>query len=79
MTADGDSVTHLGVADCFGEIAGLTGSRRTTTVRAEIRLDLLRVRQLLASALSIPSTPRSPRFSQRTAAVKDSLTSATCA
>jgi hypothetical protein len=42
VSVDGESVWHLGDSDCFGEIAGLTGSRRTSTVRADTELDLLR-------------------------------------
>ncbi|MBV9193636.1 MAG: MFS transporter [Solirubrobacterales bacterium] len=42
VSVDGEDVWHLGSADCFGEIAGLTGSRRTSTVRAETNLELLR-------------------------------------
>ncbi len=34
---------QLGTADCFGEIAGLTGSRRTATVRADTELVLLQL------------------------------------
>lgn len=43
VSADGRSLGHLAAADCFGEIAGLTGSARTATVRADTRLDLLRL------------------------------------
>ncbi len=42
VSADGRRVAELGSADCFGEIACLTGSRRTSTVRAGSRLELLR-------------------------------------
>ena len=42
VSADGHHVADLGSADCFGEIACLTGSRRTSTVRAATRLELLR-------------------------------------
>lgn len=38
----GASVRHLGPADCFGEIAALTGRHRTSTVRANTELHLLR-------------------------------------
>jgi MFS family permease len=44
VSVDGERVWQLGNAECFGEIAGLTGSRRTSTVRAETGLDLLRFR-----------------------------------
>jgi CRP-like cAMP-binding protein len=36
------SLQMLGSADCFGEIAALTGSRRTGTVRAATELRVLR-------------------------------------
>jgi hypothetical protein len=42
VSADGAEVGRLAAADCFGEIAGLTGSRRTATVRADTQLELLR-------------------------------------
>jgi Cyclic nucleotide-binding domain len=38
------SMRQLGPADCFGEIAALTGRRRTSTVRAKTELHLLRFR-----------------------------------
>src|SRR5205085_2425319 len=41
VSVQGEKVWELGDADCFGEIAGLTGSRRTSTVRAESGLELL--------------------------------------
>jgi len=42
VLVDGDSVRDLGSTDCFGEIAALTGRRRTSTVRAHTELRLLR-------------------------------------
>ena len=42
VLVDGVSVRYLGRADCFGEIAALTGRRRTATVRANTELRLLR-------------------------------------
>ena len=42
VLADGARVRYLGRADCFGEIAALTGRRRTATVRAAGELHLLR-------------------------------------
>jgi cyclic nucleotide-binding protein len=42
VLTDGASVRHLGPADCFGEIAALTGRHRTSTVRANTELHLLR-------------------------------------
>ena len=42
VLVDGASVRHLGPADCFGEIAALTGRRRSSTVRANTELHLLR-------------------------------------
>lgn len=42
VLVDGTTVRHLDAPDCFGEIAALTGSLRTSTVRAETQLRLLR-------------------------------------
>jgi Cyclic nucleotide-binding domain/Major Facilitator Superfamily len=42
VSVRGERISELGSADCFGELAGLTGSRRTSTVRAESDLELLR-------------------------------------
>jgi CRP-like cAMP-binding protein len=42
VSVHGARIYELGQADCFGEIASLTGSRRTSTVRAETMLELLR-------------------------------------
>jgi len=42
VLVDGNRMRLLGPADCFGEIAALTGSLRTSTVRAETQLRLLR-------------------------------------
>jgi hypothetical protein len=42
VLVDGDKVCELGPADCFGEIAALTGSTRTATVRARTSLTVLR-------------------------------------
>ena len=42
VLVDGRPVRNLGPADCFGEIAALTGGLRTSTVRAETDLRLLR-------------------------------------
>ena len=42
VLVDGDEVCELGPTDCFGEIAALTGSRRTSTVRARTSLTVLR-------------------------------------
>ena len=42
MLVNGTRLQILGPADCFGEIAALTGSRRTGTVRADTELRLLR-------------------------------------
>jgi CRP-like cAMP-binding protein len=42
ISVDGQPVRQLGPAECFGEIALLRGGRRTSTVRAETALDLLR-------------------------------------
>lgn len=43
VTVHGASVGDLGPADCFGEIAALTGQRRTSTVRADTPMNLLRL------------------------------------
>jgi CRP-like cAMP-binding protein len=43
VTVDGAPVGRLGPADCFGEIAALTGRRRTSTVRADTPMSLLRL------------------------------------
>jgi CRP-like cAMP-binding protein len=42
VLADGTHVRDLGPADCFGEIAALTGGVRTSTVRALTSLTVLR-------------------------------------
>jgi MFS family permease len=42
VLVDGVHVRTLGPAECFGEIAALTGSLRTSTVRADTALRLLR-------------------------------------
>jgi MFS family permease len=42
VLVDGARVRELGPAECFGEIAALTGSRRTSTVRAHTALTVLR-------------------------------------
>jgi MFS family permease len=42
VSVDGRPVRELGPAECFGEIALLRGGRRTSTVRAETALQLLR-------------------------------------
>jgi CRP-like cAMP-binding protein len=42
ILVDGAAIRYLGPADCFGEIAALTGRRRTSTVRADSELELLR-------------------------------------
>ena len=42
VLVNGTRLQILGPADCFGEIAALTGSRRTGTVRADTELRLLR-------------------------------------
>lgn len=42
VLVDGAVVGQLGPADCFGEIAALRGVRRTSTVRADTDLRLLR-------------------------------------
>jgi hypothetical protein len=42
VLVDGATVRHLGPAECFGEIAALAGRRRTSTVRADTELCLLR-------------------------------------
>jgi MFS family permease len=42
VLVDRASVRELEPADCFGEIAALTASRRTSTVRASTELNLLR-------------------------------------
>lgn len=43
VTVHDAPVGRLGPADCFGEIAALTGRRRTSTVRADTPLTLLRL------------------------------------
>jgi MFS family permease len=42
VLVNGNRLQVLGAAGCFGEIAALTGSRRTGTVRADSELKLLR-------------------------------------
>ena len=42
VLVNGKRVQILGPANCFGEIAALTGSRRSATVRADTELKLLR-------------------------------------
>lgn len=43
VLTDGASVRHLGPPECFGEVAALRGTRRTSTVRAHTALRLLRL------------------------------------
>jgi CRP-like cAMP-binding protein len=42
VLVDSAQVRELGPTECFGEIAALTGSRRTSTVRARTSLTMLR-------------------------------------
>lgn len=49
---DSDVVAVLGVGDRFGEVAVFEGVRRTATVRARTRVELLRVRRDAAVALT---------------------------